>query len=276
MIYDQLAYFQVFFSSCLVVGTSRGLGAALVERLLNLGFTPIIGISRTGIEHLRQYDWARSDRYRHVELDVSSQDAAERLHDVVAELPPGPLLVIYNAASVKSDIRADGRLDFGVFKEVNEVGVTGLGHVLQAVEGHLLGHGGTFVGISSYAALAPPVRAARIAYPASKAYLDMALRSLRHAWRGRARVVIAHLGHIGGSEKGTFSRWICPSYATTAHRILKALTSERVTEEINYTFPYAIVYKYLLPFLPESLYFFLFSKAFGRREDQGSLANPST
>lgn len=205
---------------------------------------------------------------------MTSSDVVQKLKSVLATFPPGPLLVIHNAAAVKSDVRPDGTIDFDAAKEINAVGVAGLANVLRAVEACLLAQGGLFVGISSFAALAPPVREPRVAYAASKAYLDSALRSLRHVWRDRVQVVTVHLGHLGEADTGIPSRWIRPSYAMAADRIVRALTRERVPREINYPHLYTLVYKYLLPVVPDSLYFSLFGRLFGSRHP--SREKPST
>lgn len=252
--------------SCLVIGVSRGLGAALTDGLLRLGSTRVVGVSRTPLGDIPgSAGWTRTGRYHHAALDIASADAPARLADAIAGLPAGPLLVIHNAAAVKSDVRPDGRVDFDAFDEVNAVGVTGLGHVLRAVEPSLLARGGIFAAISSYSALAPAVADPRIAYPATKAYLDMTCRALRHAWRGRARVVTVHLGRIGGAGDGLASRLFHPSYRAAAHRILSALTARRVPASVEYPLPYALVYRWILPHVPDALYFRLFETLLGGR-----------
>ena len=160
----------------LVVGSSRGLGAALVEALLGAGAPRVLGVARTPLAAMAHHGWTADRRYQHLELDVAADGSAGRLEAAVAALPPGPLLVIHNAAAVKSDLPPGGGIDWATLEEVNRVGVTGLATTLRATEPHLLARGGILVGISSYAAVAPPVRDPRLAYPASKAYLDMALR----------------------------------------------------------------------------------------------------
>jgi NAD(P)-dependent dehydrogenase (short-subunit alcohol dehydrogenase family) len=237
--------------TALVIGSSRGLGAALAAALVARRCPQVIGVSRTPPEG--EGGWRRDERYRHVALDVSAPESPVRLREVLRQTSNAPLLVIYNAAEVRSDLRPDGTIDFALFDLVNAVGVTGLGHVLRGVQDPLLARGGVFVGVSSFAALSPPVVAPRLAYPASKAYLDSALRALRHAWRGRVRVVTVHLGHIGGPGRGLLSRWIRPSYAMAAERILRRLTARRVPDEIDYTLAYAVAYHYLLPLVPDRL-----------------------
>lgn len=236
----------------IVIGSSRGLGAALAAGLVARRCLRVIGVSRTWPDAgAGGPGWCSDERYRHVALDVAAPDAPAQLRSVLPQSSDAPLLVIYNAATVRSDLEPDGTIDFAVFNQVNAVGVTGLGHVLQAVQGPLLARGGVFVGVSSFAALSPPVVEPRVAYPASKAYLDAALRALRLAWRGRVRVVTVHLGRIGGSGHGFLSRWIRPSYAMAAEHVLRRLSAGRVPDEIDYTLAYTVAYHYVLPLLPD-------------------------
>ncbi len=237
----------------LVTGASRGLGAALVAALLGRGARHVIGVARTTRDAVTA-PWARDPRYRHVACDLGAADARTALAAAVAELPGTPLLVIHNAAAVRSDLRPGGAIDFEAWDEVTATAIHGLGHVLRATQPHLLKHGGALVGISSFAALAPPVADPRVAYPAAKAHLDAALRSLRLAWRGRVDVVTVHLGHIGGADDGWRGRLIRPSYAAAAAYVVRALEARRAPERIGYTWPYRLVFRHVLPVVPDALY----------------------
>lgn len=248
---------------CLVVGSSRGLGAALAEALLSAGAPRVLGVARTPRSALAHNAWAASDRYQHLELDVTSGAAPGRMEEAVAALPPGRLLVIYNAAAVKSDLPPGGGIDWAVLEEVNRVGVAGFAHTLRATEHHLLGRSGIFAGISSYAALAPPVRDPRLAYPASKAYLDMALRALRQRWRGQVRVVTVHLGNMGPARPDGWRRLIEPSYAMAADRVVTALGAARVPDVIGYPWPFTLLYGGLLPLVPDRAYFAILGRLLG-------------
>jgi NAD(P)-dependent dehydrogenase (short-subunit alcohol dehydrogenase family) len=247
----------------LVVGSSRGLGAALVEALLRAGAAKVLGVARTPLAAIAHHGWAADRRYQHLKLDVTASGAAGRLEAAVAALPPGPLLVIHNAAAVKSDLTPGGGIDWATLEEINRVGVTGLATTLRATEPHLLARGGILVGISSYAAVAPPVRDPRLAYPASKAYLDMALRTLRQRWRGRVRVVTVHLGNLGSAPPRGWRRLIEPSYAMAATRIVRALGTPRGPERIGYPWPFALVYGLLVPLVPDRLYFAILGRLLG-------------
>lgn len=237
----------------LVTGASRGLGAALVAALLARGARHVVGVARTERDAIAA-PWARDPRYRHVACDLTTAEAGAALDAAVAGLPGAPLLVVHNAAAVRSDVRPDGAIDFAAWDEVTATAVHGLGHVLRATQPHLLRHGGALVGISSFAALAPPVADPRVAYPATKAHLDAVLRSLRLAWRGRVDVVTVHLGHLGGADDGWRGRLIRPSYAAAAAYVLRALEARRAPERIGYTWPYRLLFRHVLPAVPDALY----------------------
>src|SRR2546422_10273361 len=122
----------------IVIGSSRGLGAALAAGLVARRCLHVIGVSRTWSDAgAGARGWCCDERYRHVALDVTAPDAPAQLRSVLPQ-SDAPLLVIYNAATVRSDLEPDGTIDFAVFNQVNAVGVTGLGNVLQAVQGPLL------------------------------------------------------------------------------------------------------------------------------------------
>jgi len=248
----------------IVIGSSRGLGAALAAGLVARRCLRVIGVSRTQPEG-PVGGWYSDSRYHHVALDVTAPDAPALLRSVLTQSPAAPLLVIYNAAAVRSDLEPDGTINFAVFDQVNAVGVRGLGHVLHAVQDALLTRGGVFVGVSSFAALLPPVLEPRVAYSASKAYLDTALRAVRLAWRGRVRVVTVHLGRIGGSDRERFSRWLRPSYARVAEHVLRRLGTGRIPDEIDYPLPYTVAYHYVLPLLPDHIAARLVTRLAGRR-----------
>ena len=234
---------------CVVVGSSRGLGAALVDELLKHESFQITGIARSPALRVA------SGRYRHIELDIAGGDATLRLQkELVDHLPQKPLVVIFNAALVKSDVGDSGCVDSAIGREIDRVGVDGLRSTLGAFEGHLLRWGGVLVGISSFSALLPPIMDQRVAYPATKAYLDMTLRCLRMMWRGRVKVVTVHLGHFSPDGKWLLFWQAVPSCAMVARKIVAGITSARVSDEINYPFHYTLAYKYLLRALPERCY----------------------
>jgi NAD(P)-dependent dehydrogenase (short-subunit alcohol dehydrogenase family) len=245
---------------CIIVGSSRGLGAALVEEFLARSSIKIIGIARTKAEQIRNYDkWISSGRYRHIEMDIASPQCREVLRDISMILSPDPVCIIFNAAHVKKDLNKDQTINFDTFDNVNRVGIDGLGNILYAFEGHLLRHGGLLVGISSFWGSVPPLFLPWVAYPASKAYLNMTLRCLRVAWREHVKVVVVNIGNIETPEKSHMPKWFVPSYKMTAKKIVGSVLRRKIPREINYPLWHTLFYKYIMRFVPEFLYSWIFN-----------------
>ncbi len=240
----------------IIIGSSRGLGSALVEELLRNESYQVFGIARTRFEKTTHYEkWRNLERYHHIEADITAASSSEVMKSVCSELSNEPIQIIFNAAVVESDVIKNSTIDYDVFDKVNNVGIDGFRNVLKAFEDYLLNYGGVFVGISSFSAFIPPVFDPRIAYPSSKAYLDMSLRCLRSMWDRRyISVVTVHLGHIEVRQTGLLSR----SYTKTAEKLVKSLSGKKIPAEINYPKPYTLVYKYILKSVPDSIYLKLF------------------
>jgi NAD(P)-dependent dehydrogenase (short-subunit alcohol dehydrogenase family) len=244
----------------IVIGASRGLGARLVEELLNAGCA-VWGIGRSHPEDLPQLQaWSQTGRFTYRQLDIAESECRTPLRDLARTLPAAPLGVIFNAAQVVSDYQSDGTIDWQRFHEVNRVQIDGFGHVLEAFQEHLKTHGGSLIGISSFGAYAPPVADPRLAYPASKAYLDMALRSLRLTWKNRPPVVTVHLGCLGERSPGGISAMFFATYSQAARHVVAEITGLKVPDEINYPFFYTLVYKYALSLVPDRLYGCIFGR----------------
>ena len=241
---------------CIVIGSSRGLGAALVEELLKHKSYHVTGVARTGLEDISNHDkWADSGRYQHVSADISTSDCVEPLRAICAGFSHNPVCIIFNAALVMADVNGDGSIDYEVFNEINKIGIDGLGNAIRAFEPHLLKYGGILVGVSSVAAIVPPIVEQRVAYPASKAYMDMALRCLRFAWRKKVRVVTVRCGHLGGSGANILSRLLMPSYEIAARKIVDSISGGKVANKIEFPFLYTKVYRFIHTFVPDFIYF---------------------
>lgn len=240
----------------IIIGSSHGLGLALVDELLKDESSLIVGVARTNYERIEHHDeWLATKRYRHVQVDITIPGSLELMATFFSEMPREPVCIIFNAALQGTDMRNDGTINFDVFNEVNRIGIAGLYNVLGATQEHLLAYGGMFVGISSLSALIPPVQDPRVAYPSSKAYLDMVLRCLRVFWRKRVKFVTVHLGHMrkddGSSQRGV------PTYSNVANKIVRCITGSRVPNAIEYPLLYSFIYKYVFTFLPDNAYVWL-------------------
>jgi NAD(P)-dependent dehydrogenase (short-subunit alcohol dehydrogenase family) len=255
------------FNYCIVIGSSRGLGAAVVEEYIKMDLYNVIGVARSKPVKISHYDkWIVSGKYRHIELDIASPKCIQVLKAVCSELPHEPICVIFNAACIEKDINSDNSInfsgvstiDFDTTKKINQVNIEGLVNVLAAFENHLLTYGGCFVGISSLWGITPPLFLPWLAYPASKAYLNLALKCLRAAWYKRVTVISINIGKVGGSGSNLLSRWILPTYEMTAQKIVRKLSRKKISKEINYPLWHAFVYKYILRFAPDIFYLLLF------------------
>lgn len=236
-----------------VIGASRGLGAALVENCLLQDKAMVIGIGRSEPGQLADVQrWLRSGRFRYCRVDIAGQDARHKLEEISRELPPERVCIILNAAVIASDMQGDGRLMGGAYDEVSQVPVTGLGQVLSAFGEHLRAHRGILVGISSTVVWSPLLADRMIAYPASKAFLTAALRSLRLYWRGKVDIMTVYLGHVGRKKYGHLPFWIVPSYEGAAQKIVQATGRSRVPSSISYPFITTAAYR-ILGCLPDSI-----------------------
>jgi len=189
----------------IIVGASQGLGASLVRECLNRGLK-VIGMGRTREEKIGEIEkWRNTGLFNYIQADIGEPSSVDIMKSAVNMCYGSPVCIIFNAAVIEPDVGHDGCLKIDVFKSINRTGVDGLNHVLQVFEKYLTSHGGMLVGISSISAWVPPIGGNKVAYPASKAYLDMALRSLRQLWDRRIHIMIVHLGHIGGAGS-----WLVP------------------------------------------------------------------
>lgn len=241
------------YGACVVIGSSRGLGRALVEQLLRRGSPVVAGFSRSE-SVMNQESSTATGVYLHTQLDVSERDSSELIRREVEALPHGPLLVIFNAACIIEDVREDGTLDPDMFEQINRTGIGGLGQAVTAVQERLLREGGLLLAISSINALSPSISDRMAAYPASKAYLTMLMRSLALHWSGKVKVSVIHLGHIGGTGDTFLCRLLNPSYHHAASWIVTNAISRHCAMEITYPWPYRFVYRYLLRVIPDHIY----------------------
>lgn len=230
-----------------IVGASRGLGASLVSKYLKAGQN-VVGIGRTNggaIEGMTT--WDKTGRFRYVQADVGDPKCVNALRAITEGCNGRPLCVIFNAAVIESDVGTEGSLKFDVFKKVNYTGIDGLCHVLEAFSEYLTTNGDMLVGISSFSAWVPPIRGNKVAYPASKAYLDMLLRSLRFLWNKRVHIMTVHLGHLGPGGSGS---WFVTDYDMVAERVTKATLHAHPPEDICIPVLYSIVYR-ILKMIPD-------------------------
>jgi len=236
-----------------IIGASRGLGAAMVDECLKLSDAFVIGLGRSEkreIENISQ--WELSGRFRYHQVDVACEECRAVLEDICKVLPSEPVCVIFNAALLDPDVSDDGDLVYDTYHATSMVVVVNFGHVLDVFGSHLRRNNGIVVGISSTIVLAPLVQEKMLAYPASKAYLTAALRSLRMLWRDQVRIMTVLLGHVGNKKFRKMPSWIVPSYETTAKKIITATQREFVPSRLFYPYATAAAYR-LLGLVPDRI-----------------------
>lgn len=233
---------QYYIKNFIVIGSSRGLGAAIVERLLNEKLN-VIGISKTSIEKsANSQRLIHSNNYSHLELDITSLKSEKVLNELALNFSDEPVCIIFNASKNLSDVR-NKNINFVSLSEINRTTINGLTNILRAFENHLLVNGGVFMGISSFEALNPSFKEFKVAYPASKAYMDMMLRSLRVLWGERIKIVTVHVEE----QKDENAEHI-------AKIILDKLFSNKIPDEINYPFVKSFFHKYVYRLIPDIVY----------------------
>lgn len=246
--------------TCIIIGSSRGLGAALVEEFLDKSTFNIIGIARTKLGDIRNSsEWISTGRYRHVEIDISSDQSHAVLRDISQSLLQHMVCVIFNSAHIEKDINKDQTINCEAFEAVNRVGVNGLGNILFGFEPHLLKYGGIFVGISSFWGSIPPIYLPYLAYPASKAYLNMALKCLRVAWRRHVKVITVNIGNIKNEGDVRLPKWFIPTYSMAAKKIVGSIIKKSPPRVINYPLWHSFLYRYVIRLLPEFIYPWIFN-----------------
>lgn len=243
-------------NNVIVIGSSKGLGAALVDKFLSLKDASIIGISRTNPDNINEL--LNSDKYKHIQMDISSGNSVDMLKQALSSFDDKPVCIVYNAAYIKSDIEENGFINFEKLRETNAVGIDGLANVVEATEEYLCKNGGIFIGISSFSALSPAIFFPTASYPASKAYLNMFLRSLRLLWRKKnIKVIAVNLGYMRELQAKFPFNLVVTSYSDVAGKIVKTVKGKRKPEEINYTTAYNLIYRGLGS-LPDSICYTVF------------------
>jgi NAD(P)-dependent dehydrogenase (short-subunit alcohol dehydrogenase family) len=244
-------------SDYIIIGASRGLGAALVQELLDRTSCRVYGISRTPLDRLLTGPrWTATGRYEHLAVDIGVAAAVEQMAAFAAR-GSGRLCVIYNAAHIEKDFLPGGSLDRAAFDRVNAAGINGLRNTLAAFERGLIERGGVFVGVSSFWGRVTPVSLRYVAYPATKAYLDSTLRSLSSLWPTQVQVTAVTIGNIK-EHAGTMPAWFIPTYAMAAREIVRRLTAAKTPGRIDYPCWHAVLYTYVLRWMPEGVLRFIF------------------
>jgi NAD(P)-dependent dehydrogenase (short-subunit alcohol dehydrogenase family) len=167
----------------IVTGASRGIGAAIAERLADDGYGVIVNYSADahGAESVVSAITAKGGRAAAVRADVASEDDVEAMFDRAQE-QMGPLTaLVNNAGAVGEQARIDEREadELTRLMQVNIVGpMVCAKHAVQAMSTARGGKGGCIVTIASVAARAPAGLPWIVPYAATKGALVTFARGL--------------------------------------------------------------------------------------------------
>ncbi len=224
-----------------ITGVSRGLGKALAEECLNLGHE-VWGVSRSKPS-------GADKRLRHMQCDIADFAEVRRAADEMIGEGYIPDVFVLNAATIKEDF--DGGLDLETARETFATNL--FGHLywikifLPLVE-HKQGPA-TFLNVSSVAAFRAILHR-KVAYPASKAAMDMVFEGMRVQFaEKRIRFLTVNLGPLADKRAAPL---ITASYREAALKIIATLESGRRKTHFSYPLLAGLIYK-AARFVPDNL-----------------------
>ena len=167
----------------IVTGASRGIGAAIAERLAGDGYGVIVNYAADaeGAESVVSAINAKGGRAAAVRADVASEDDVEAMFDR-AQGQMGPLTaLVNNAGSLGEQARIDERAadELTRLTQVDVVGpMVCAKHAVRAMSTAHGGKGGSIVTIASVAAKAPAGAKGTVPYEATKGAMVAFARGL--------------------------------------------------------------------------------------------------
>jgi NAD(P)-dependent dehydrogenase (short-subunit alcohol dehydrogenase family) len=169
----------------IVTGASRGIGAAIAERLAGDGYGVIVNYAADaeGAESVVSAIKAKGGRATAVRADVVSETDVEAMFDRAQE-QMGPLTALVNNAGTAGGLaRIDQRApdELTRLMQVNVVApMVCAKHAVRAMSTAHGGRGGSIVTIASIAAKAPPTPEGVVPYEATKGAMVAFARGLSH------------------------------------------------------------------------------------------------
>ena len=154
----------------LVVGSSRGIGFAIAENLLDEGHT-VFGASRTGtpIEHGNLFD---------IPTDITNERSVENLFEEISLVTPGLDMVVLSAGYCSVDpIAETSSLEFINHLKTNAVGPF---HILKHLQPFLIQNKTHVVSLSSE--MGREAQAGWASFSSSKFALEGILQSCEREW----------------------------------------------------------------------------------------------
>jgi NAD(P)-dependent dehydrogenase (short-subunit alcohol dehydrogenase family) len=182
---DEMATAEQGQDAVIVTGASRGIGAAIAEKLADDGYGVIVNYTADaeGAESVVSSIRARGGRAMSVRADVAaSGDVADMFQRARQEMGPLAALV-NNAGTLGEQARVDER-DADELARLMQVNIVGpllcAKHAVQAMSTAHGGTGGSIVTIASGAASAPAGLPGTVPYAATKGALVTFARALSH------------------------------------------------------------------------------------------------
>jgi NAD(P)-dependent dehydrogenase (short-subunit alcohol dehydrogenase family) len=169
--------------AAIVTGASRGIGAAIAERLAGDGYGVVVNYAADaeGAESVVSAIRAKGGRAVAVRADVASEQEVEAMFGR-AQQQMGPLTaLVSNAGSVGEQAHIDKQHEDALTRlmQVNVVGpMLCAKHAVRAMSTAHGGHGGSIVTIASLAAQAPPGDWGLVPYEATKGAMVTFARGL--------------------------------------------------------------------------------------------------
>jgi NAD(P)-dependent dehydrogenase (short-subunit alcohol dehydrogenase family) len=168
--------------TAIVTGASRGIGAAIANRLADDGYGLVVNYAADadGAESVASGISAKGGRALAVQADVSSEDDVEAMFERAKQL--GPITALVNNAGAvgeRAPIDKQGADDLTRLMQVNVVGsMVCAKHAVRAMSTAHGGKGGSIVTVASIAAKAPPGATGLVPYEATKGALVTFARGL--------------------------------------------------------------------------------------------------
>lgn len=163
----------------LVTGGLGGLGAEIVDSLLNQGARTIV----VDLPHVTTRDGLPENLEAYYALDVADHKRVCETMEAITQAHGAPDLVV-NAAGIAGDSTAAEHLDPGEWGRVMSVNLSGTFWIAQECGRRLIADGrrGAILNISSVAGVAVPSGHQRVHYATSKAGVIMLTRALAVEW----------------------------------------------------------------------------------------------
>src|SRR6516225_2818210 len=167
----------------IVTGASRGIGAAIAEKLAGDGYGVIVNYAADadGADSVVSAIRARGGRAEAVRADVASDDDVTAMFDR-AQQQMGPLTALVNNAGTFGETKRVDDREADELTRLMQVNVVGpmlcAKHAVQAMSTAHGGQGGCIVNIASIAAQAPAWAMGAVPYEATKGALVTFTRGL--------------------------------------------------------------------------------------------------